>query len=800
MELNSGEFKLIDLLKDIQEIGIPHFQRGLVWNEALEKELIDSLKQGFKIGTFLFWKPSVRIENFSNYGIPFDSNNKAENLKYFIIDGQQRLNTILKFYKGEIKFIEDGSEIKHYDSKKGGTCIIPEKLLGEIKIIIDVIENDIEYAIKNYVKTNTAGKRVEQEEKVFAKMISLDGFQENFNIKELYENIHPIQSHKADERRNQLARKRESQFGFKTFLRILFQVCIYHLGISIKKGNIDFNYYVDDIFTKLNSLDIEKRKNIFTISQEIILFLASEKDGIIRKELLFDDLRFFPESAMKRIRPVIQMIIVHPEIKQERDLITNLILRFILTPINDNDVYKLTSQISTNTNFNKAYQKIISFEKIETKSIIDKMHERLSVIRTVQDEYTLLLYSLLRKNDAQDFVVTPRLEGVISQTHNPEKQHIIPISRFIAINGNRRNTHIGNNIGNITYISGRQNGLNGLADNYAPLSNEQDYNLKAHFLDNVILDNYLYFAANPLFNIDGENDERYNRMLERRKILIIDAWKNWLEEYPLPLTLNPKKNLIFRTSRIGFPLDNLFMFLRAFKVRVDDDFHHNNIVMKIPFQYRNNRYNKIKLTINKMAEIKFSGRHNNVIKEIKPLFGDILEFDVNKAIILNILTQYRFNTNPSNLLYQIFNNEFLNKFNGYEIFQGFPNSDGIELRLRCNCLGLFLKKSDANNNCLCVFFGFIFEDTTIRLYAFIEANPKTDTYLDLYNKIRNIDKPSTSGFKMENGRVYQIISSIQALDFSPDTIISEVEKKLKTWFNEKADFIQNILRKCGELE
>ena len=38
-------------------IGIPEFQRDLVWSDSKKLKLIDSIYNGFPIGTIMLWEP-----------------------------------------------------------------------------------------------------------------------------------------------------------------------------------------------------------------------------------------------------------------------------------------------------------------------------------------------------------------------------------------------------------------------------------------------------------------------------------------------------------------------------------------------------------------------------------------------------------------------------------------------------------------------------------------------------------------------------------------------------------------------
>lgn len=73
------------------EIRIPSFQRGFVWEPEKVAFFIDSLYKGYPIGSLLFWRTNIRLENerqLGNYSLPEPT--KGYPLDY-VLDGQQRI-------------------------------------------------------------------------------------------------------------------------------------------------------------------------------------------------------------------------------------------------------------------------------------------------------------------------------------------------------------------------------------------------------------------------------------------------------------------------------------------------------------------------------------------------------------------------------------------------------------------------------------------------------------------------------------------------------------------------------------
>lgn len=95
------------------ELRIPQFQRSYVWSENMIIELMDTLMKGLSIGAFVFWDTKERVKSFRNIGnINKLDSPKGENISY-IIDGQQRLTTILACVSGA-KIVDKNGKIQDF--------------------------------------------------------------------------------------------------------------------------------------------------------------------------------------------------------------------------------------------------------------------------------------------------------------------------------------------------------------------------------------------------------------------------------------------------------------------------------------------------------------------------------------------------------------------------------------------------------------------------------------------------------------------------------------------------------------
>src|SRR5262249_6880554 len=105
---------LFALLEEINNtVFLPHIQRPFVWEEEQMLRLFDSLMRSYPIQTLLFWRTRNAIKarkfmeqivwdpDLSDY---YDENMSREGVdKTFVLDGQQRLQSLHAIFKGAIE-------------------------------------------------------------------------------------------------------------------------------------------------------------------------------------------------------------------------------------------------------------------------------------------------------------------------------------------------------------------------------------------------------------------------------------------------------------------------------------------------------------------------------------------------------------------------------------------------------------------------------------------------------------------------------------------------------------------------
>ena len=88
---------LVQLFKSGMMIANPEYQRGVVWTEAQQKRLIDSLFRGYKLPLLYLHERKDEIAGLRREGLE-------------IIDGQQRLTAIYNYVEGAFRLFDPGTE------------------------------------------------------------------------------------------------------------------------------------------------------------------------------------------------------------------------------------------------------------------------------------------------------------------------------------------------------------------------------------------------------------------------------------------------------------------------------------------------------------------------------------------------------------------------------------------------------------------------------------------------------------------------------------------------------------------
>jgi hypothetical protein len=123
---------LFGLIEEINtSLFLPHIQRPFVWDEEQMYKLFDSLMRNYPIQTLLFWRTKDEIKarkfmeeinwdpDLSDYYQPNKSQAGVE--KVFVLDGQQRLQTLYAIFRGAVLSETDTRLEAYFDITSGDT-------------------------------------------------------------------------------------------------------------------------------------------------------------------------------------------------------------------------------------------------------------------------------------------------------------------------------------------------------------------------------------------------------------------------------------------------------------------------------------------------------------------------------------------------------------------------------------------------------------------------------------------------------------------------------------------------------
>ena len=99
MKIRSIKLQPITISKFFEEeaasLWIPTIQRRFVWTPERIKEMINSMINGYPIGSIIIWEPVTKFP-----GVPLEGDEKIQRTYKYIIDGQQRLASLMLIRKG----------------------------------------------------------------------------------------------------------------------------------------------------------------------------------------------------------------------------------------------------------------------------------------------------------------------------------------------------------------------------------------------------------------------------------------------------------------------------------------------------------------------------------------------------------------------------------------------------------------------------------------------------------------------------------------------------------------------------
>jgi len=139
-------YKPRSLFRMIEEINsslfLPHIQRPFVWDEDQMCRLFDSLMRNYPIQTLLFWRTRspIKARRFMNsiewdavLSDLYDKSKSAEGVdKVFVLDGQQRLQTLYALFSGSIKSSDGQTDLEAFVDITSGRTVGDGGLLYQL--------------------------------------------------------------------------------------------------------------------------------------------------------------------------------------------------------------------------------------------------------------------------------------------------------------------------------------------------------------------------------------------------------------------------------------------------------------------------------------------------------------------------------------------------------------------------------------------------------------------------------------------------------------------------------------------
>jgi len=155
---------LFRMLEDIgrHELLLPHIQRPFVWDDEQMIRLFDSLMRNYPIQTLLFWrtKEAIKARHFmqaidrdADLSALYDAGKSvAEVEKTFVLDGQQRLQTLYALFRGAILDPQGRALEAHVDITQGGDVIDGTDLLYRLEFSHESVAVLPRYRIRNLME------------------------------------------------------------------------------------------------------------------------------------------------------------------------------------------------------------------------------------------------------------------------------------------------------------------------------------------------------------------------------------------------------------------------------------------------------------------------------------------------------------------------------------------------------------------------------------------------------------------------------------------------------------------------
>jgi len=539
-EVNSGKFLL------------PSFQRQYVWDENDIRDLIDSIINNYPIGTIILWKPSnISIAEIDPFSKPLiDINTKKPNEVLYVIDGQQRLTSLLLLFnnwiikrdseeiKCEIPISYNPTNKKFYKSKTRGIdlsklvkafCLddidtltdlaksIPKPALEEMK---NKIKNILNYRVPIYImktsdeneetfksmaeafiRVNKYGVRIGNLELMLSFLAGAISGDLKKRIRDLYEDLYE-----------------KFEIDLQPVIRFAFS------NFGLKQTQISKVEQFKRNITKISGYELEESKQIFDRcdkSMRLTLNILKKELGITNSRLLPSQTPLIPIATYFYKRNIDSLDDLDPSD------IRNIINWFVLVSFTG----YYSSQ--TDTKLDRDIEVIKEKNVFPINELIENMKTRkskikitnndvkrglnLNVLRLQGRSHLFLLYIILTKKEADDW------NGMLINKRKLlelARHHIFP-KEFLEQNLNPEDPELKetliNNLANITFI---HKDINSEIEDKSPSEYLPDFieSAKKHFIptDQNLwkIEQYTTFLEYRINEIYSKGKELFSEIFE----------------------------------------------------------------------------------------------------------------------------------------------------------------------------------------------------------------------------------------------------------------------------------------------
>lgn len=455
------------LLALYPRLGIPHFQRGLVWNEDATALLLESLYCGTPCGNVILWKPL----ELDIHGQPMEGQTSCDLL---IVDGQQRIRML---YDARQNICSQEDKVWCLDLTVEPRCaaLLSESSRRSLFIAAQHPKKTKNPRYKHnliplqeLVSDPVTGLRASYDIKgrpgVSAEDIESALFSAAENVRAMWDrrlfNVIQLQERGEDQaldqrygidyivslynRINTAGRRVEPQeIAYATLvklypdttprLRSFFQEVHPHKGVDRdtllhreKERNFGFKLYLRTLVQVCNyhfgrsqgtqglSFDILESSDLHRwVSQnqdkagvffDRTLKILRFVREVLREPLCCDDLRMLPDIDC--LIPAFQLLIRYPQLAtaENKGALAYLILRTVLDPERTQETTLQIVQVIERThNAESCIHNLRSHLGTWTEHKKGRLKSALKMANTLTDRYLLLLYWLARRNGIKDF-------------------------------------------------------------------------------------------------------------------------------------------------------------------------------------------------------------------------------------------------------------------------------------------------------------------------------------------------------------------------------------------------------------